>query len=319
MLKLREQVYEPFGWNHETIYRGANVIIESKDKKLAQDLLDMSDFYSKISTIVPMPEEYGKKMFLYWQAAKFRPVFIKVKDNFKDNDEMSEFIFDLLEERKRQYEQTGRPSIINVENLDKLLDKNSNSKSDIAVMKDILSNSRNYNHCIFTTATTPDKRKDFAAGINEPHRFGHVYNIDKAGVTHLGINLLTISEDVKNILEPAIYEAAEVYSSASAEYIKLADKIKQLQEECKKEISQIDESLCKKVNKNADNILDGAGNETNGLKKLIILGGAVLAGIFAAKKIFFNDKKRQNIQNTKQNTYNTLNYNTSSIFKNFVL
>ena len=322
--KIMNDIYRLIGWNHERYYLYENLLIVSKDKKLAEDFLELSDFYTKISLITPMPEEYGKKEFLYWQSAKFRPNFIKVKDTFKNNDDMIDGLYEILEKNKEQYDKTKLPSIIYVENLDKLL-LNTNRNSDIADLKYILSRTLPRFGCILTTAT--DKIDQFPVGVKTLNRFSPIIDIDKEGVTRFGMKVLSVSDKDKEIIGPAINQAIEIYRNTYNEYVRITTRIEELQKQCKKEIKQIDKSKCKKVTEKIKNAPEipaniNQGNGNNGaLKKIIIATGVISAAIFAIKNsgIFHNSSKEQNKQPKpqKQKQYSSINFNTSSVFKNF--
>lgn len=324
LFKIMNDIYRLIGWNHERYYRGENLLIVSKDKKLAEDFLELSDFYTKISLITPMPEEYGKKEFLYFQSAKFRPNFMKVKDTFENNEDMIDGLAEILEKNKEQYDKTKLPSIINVENLDKLL-LDSNGKSDIAELKNILSRTLPKFGCILTTAT--DKIDQFAVGVKTLNRFSPIIDIDKEGVTRFGMKVLSVSDKDKEVIGPAINQAIEIYRNTYNEYVRITTRIEELQKQCKKEIKQIDKSKCKKVTEKINNppeipAVINQGNGNNGtLKKILIATGVISTAILAIKNsgILKNQKKEQNKQpkNLNQKQFNSINYNTSSVFKNF--
>ncbi|MCD7779155.1 MAG: hypothetical protein LUH05_00595 [Candidatus Gastranaerophilales bacterium] len=108
------------------------------------------------------------------QAENTNTNYVKLP-SLPNKDEMKKNILDTLEQAEENYQNSGNRSLIFVNGMDKLLREDSNTQSEIASMKDIMSDTNeDFHSTIIFYTTNPDKLDE---GTTASHRVGLKVNV----------------------------------------------------------------------------------------------------------------------------------------------
>lgn len=207
------------------------IMITSKDKKLAEDVMEFTKFYTKVKNI----QQYSMKdkEWLVGRCAFHRTCYETIKDTFGDDiGSFHDAILNAMEKAEERYKETGNPTVLHIENMERLIDKTKNESSDIAAMKDYMDKCGRYFYTMFTFTNTDPSKSD--PGTMVSHRVGVQFDIDKLGIKRSNIDYYEVSDDFKNAVE----NASKIYKESSEEYISLRKQIKELGAEYKKEVEE---------------------------------------------------------------------------------
>lgn len=120
---------------------------------------------------------YVLKGLIEWagKVAEENVDYVKLQSK-SDKAEMRVNLYKALEAAEKNYQNTGRRSIIFVNGLDKLIDEKTNSRSEISIMKDFMSSASEDFHStiIFYTVDNPE---NLAPGPLVSHRVGLKINV----------------------------------------------------------------------------------------------------------------------------------------------
>ncbi len=310
------------------------IMIISKDKKVAQSVLDYSEYYTKFLDLYPN-ELLSDKNLMYNRGAVHRLNFIKLKDTFPDIESFQNAFIKTLENAEKNYKKTGKYNVLNVENMDRLLDKTINASDALANMRDYLGSAEEEFHTMFAFVTdNPDK---LDPGSIVSHRVGFKYDLDKYGIDKYWENDFKLMKpESQKMFEDMITEASEVYSKESTKYIELTEQIETLQNKCKEEVNSLDKKSFKNIpnntkveiaeSKTAEGIINKTGNKFKDFMKknkipVIICAAALLAalgGVMYKKGIFKNlFGKKEPIQKPDSQLTQSVQTNKPAIFSSF--
>ena len=288
-------------------YEHANcIMIISKDKQLAQDVLDFSEFYCKMDYLLPHPELTDKQLLIE-RGAIHRIEFRKLKDTFVHICDFQQALYDALGAANENYKNTGRNTILNVENMERLLQKTL-SHSNIAVMKDAMSSANEDFHTTITfTTTDPDKCN---TGTIVSHRVNLRYDLDALGIDSNTLKMVKAYTKNQDKMDEMMSKASQIYREGSERYIAVTAEIEKLQKQCRDEVAALNKKAFKPVPKTHSNnkpISVQTMEETGKFikrYKIPVIGGVVVliaaaGGIMYKKGIFKKTKPADNIINNR--------------------
>jgi len=281
--EIYEEVYLPYTFKIEDPARC--VMVVSQDKKAAEKFFDFSEFHSKIVSTVTPPKECVEKSNR-WVSA-FKLDFTKVKDVTGDNNGLQKDFIAVLKSAEANYQKTGRKSFIQVENMERLINRQTNSNANIAAMKDYMNKvDRRYHSTILFHATDPSK---LDPGTMVSHRVGYSCNLDELGVK---VDDFSIFDDYKKQLQPTMDKIDETIRQGEVQQKEMLSSIKRLKKEFKEKIAELNERFPKEM-RNASTNLQTPTPEPEVIKKLsktkvgLIIAAAATAfggGILLYKK-----------------------------------
>lgn len=179
----------------ESFWSGAYFLFQSKDKQLAKDAASLYPFYSKAKwNIEKFSTNLGTLKLMLANNFNFDSATVKKPEGeFKEKvwaDLYQDNLAQVLEKSKENAKLTGRPSFIVADDLEVLLNKNTNSHSNIAEMKFILNASVEHFRSIFLAGTGETIDPNIDKGTIQPNRLVMQTNLDKAGFGKGDIELL---------------------------------------------------------------------------------------------------------------------------------
>lgn len=117
---------------------------------------------------------YVMQELIEWTGEVSDADFVKLPSLYSKGD-MIDNLYDTLANAEKNYQNTGKRSIIFVNGMSKLLEEKNNSKTDIADMKYIMNAAnKNFHSTIMFYSKNPS---EFAPGINAIHRIGLKINV----------------------------------------------------------------------------------------------------------------------------------------------
>lgn len=261
------------------------VMVVSQDKKAAEKFFDFSEFYSKVNSTTPS-SQYWKEKADKWVPA-FKLDFTGVKDVTGDSNGLQKATWNAAKKAEETYQKTGRKSFIQVENMERLLNHQTNPKKNIASMKELMNCiSEDYHSTILFHATDPSK---LDPGTMVSHRVGYRCNLDELGVK---VDDFSIFDDYKKQLQPAMDKIDETIRQGEVQQKEMLSSIKRLKKEFKEKIAELNERFPKEM-RNASTNLQTPTPEPEVIKKLsktkvgLIIAAAATAfggGILLYKK-----------------------------------
>lgn len=288
-------------------YKHANcIMIISKDKQLSQDVLDFSEFYCKMDYLLPHPELSDEQMLIE-KGAIHRIEFRKLKDTFAHNCDFQQALYDALGAANENYQKTGRNTILNVENMERLLQKTL-SHSNIAVMKDAMSSANEDFHTTITfTTTDPNKCNP---GTIVSHRVNLRYDLDALGIDSNTLKMVKAYTKNQNKMDEMMSKASQIYREGSERYIALTAEIEKLRKQCRDEVASLNKKAFKPVTKTPSTQKPISVQTTEEAGKFMkrykipAIGGLVLlfaaaGGIMYKKGIFKKTTPADNLVNTQ--------------------
>lgn len=311
-----------------------SIAIVSEDKKKTNEFIEAVIYNLKGEKVLPVQEDIDAIKYIKEDARKVLVDFVKVPDKFSNVDDLQQGIYDALMEAEEKYKKSGIRTLLHVENIEPAI-SNSNSKPNIACMKDMLSSAWED----FSTVVVfgIKDRKNYDPGVMATHRVNYSFDLDKLGINYNDIAELNMG---RKTLEPMFDRLAPVYRTNYDNYFEMGDKIKVLQGKCRKETRAVIkelkatpiQKLKKEFKNNGDEIVE------NGLSSLKKLKGPLGIGIAAAvafgagacltyKKYVKNKAEQiaatqnqpaqQPINNVQKTTVNVPVQKTSNVFSEF--
>lgn len=199
-----------------------------KDKKLGEKCLDAFKYYTEAHGVLSTPYSLDSTVPSKTLIDLNSVCFDKLPDTFDTTESFQSALLEHLEKNKDRYKKSKRPTVLQVENMERLLCKE-NSRGNIACMKDMMSNCWEEYHTVLTFHLTDLDSCD--PGTTMSHRMAHKFDLDKRAITSSDIDSLLFKKDV---IEPEIEKLKPLYSR----YLVLTDKIETTKAECKKEIAR---------------------------------------------------------------------------------
>lgn len=242
------------------------VLVSSKDEKLSEKFIDFLRFYHESSFYPPSPRSDEIKMRKYLKnGAGCLSDWVTVNDTTGDKGDLIESIYNAMEHSESRYKKIRRKSIIQVENMEKLIRADENTQSKIAIIKNYLSNSHNATY-IFS-CTEPEKA---APGVLWSHRIQATFNLDELEDPAGLIEKLN-QKGSKDIFQPEIDKVRKLCE----EYEQTQIEIEKIQAQCKREVAQAKKTLPKGSNVKRPTPpappapTPGGGDDPNRFKELI--------------------------------------------------
>lgn len=291
LLAYTERAHLEFKWSFSDPNCSAVI---SKDKKMAEDFLMLAEYYSKLASSTHKDSYLDRKFGPYNQA--YGIDFVYLPDKTGDNNALQDALLDLLEKSEENYKKTGRPTIITVENMERLIRPESNSRGNISCMKDLMSSANEDFHAHIQCAITDFEKCDPAARAS--HRINNICNLDEAGIRKEDINFYTY---VIKELKPTVDEMTEVYKEGGIENFKLRQEIDKLTTEYKQKIKELDTLYPKETRpprpklKADEGIIAGKGKMGAAIALL-----SVACVAFGALAVHFKRKKEKTLQDTQK-------------------
>lgn len=336
--KFKGELFAQFDtrdWN--TPLKG--VLVSSKDKKLSEKFIDFLRFYHEAYFHLPSSRSDEIKMRKYLKnGAGCISDWVTVNDTTGDKGDLIESIYNAMEHSESRYKKIRRKSIIQVENMEKLIRADENTQSKIAIIKNYLTHSPDATY-IFS-CTEPEK---VDPGILGSHRLQVKFNLDELEDPAGLIEKLN-QKGSKDIFQPEIDKVRKLCE----EYEQTQIEIEKIQAQCKREVAQAKKTLPKGSNVKRPTPptppapTPGGGDDPNRFKELInkaikkvkenkkaaiIIGAVAVAltatGIILHKKGKLKNKKvvknqaqeQKKVQHTAKN--NILKTETPKIFSDF--
>ena len=242
------------------------VMLVSKDKEKGETLFQNIINYVKAMRIYPRddftngeifgtnkkfilpeyrykPEKVTDRDFIVQRMYyPFRLDFKTLEDSLPANaDKLArqEALFDALNRAEENFRKTGRGTVLHVRDMEQMIDSTKNSKSDIAIMKDLMDKSDRYFHTLITFTNTDPTKSD--PGTLVSHRVGYRADLDALGVTKSNINAVSIGEQLQRTTE----KAEEIYRETGAKYDEYTKRIEALQAQCRDEVSELEKKVPK--------------------------------------------------------------------------
>ncbi len=259
-------------------------------------------------------ENLSDKQLFDEKAYIYRKLDFKtLKDTFKNDGDFQEAIYNALEKNEENYKKTGRSTILHIENLERLIDKNLHAE-DIGIMKDIMGTAGEDYHTLITCINTDASKSDLGTLVG--HRTGYMADLDKLGIDKLQVNSMP-SKHAEQEITPVMEKVRDIYRTAGDKYDELTEQIESLQTQCKKEVAELDKNSYAKgpIQKKITPEKSKSKEKFSQIKKSIShnKGLAIFMGFVAAsaataiilnkKGIFTNLKhKKTNSVNTSDNS-----------------
>lgn len=259
-------------------------MITSKDKKLAEDFLDFSQFWSKVRSLGD-PESFGTIVDPYKWA--YGLDYRKIK-GIENPDKLKKAIVEALENSRKNFEKTGRKTILHVENMESILTPLTYPNNDYIKTKDLLPYSNSF-HKALITFTNTDSDKISQAGIYSFERIGIEFNLDEHGIAQADLNVL---KKYQKDLQPTIDNISAIYQEGGSKRHQIVTKMSRLKKEFKQKMAELNERFPKEM-RNASTNLQTPTPEPEVIKKLsktkvgLIIAAAATAfggGILLYKK-----------------------------------
>lgn len=244
------------------------IMLVSKDKKLAEDILKHIELDAKSLFIMP---NYNSDDDLFIDRCIIhRTCFETLKDTFgEDLASFQEALLDALEKAEERFNKTGNTTILHVENFENLIDGTKNDTSAIACMKDFMSEAALEFHTLLTfTNSDPSKS---APGTLVSHRVGTVFNLDELGITRKQLDFYFMDPPFKKAIE----DSSKIYKEGSEEYIALTKQINDLQKQCQDELEEAEQAFLDK------NLINRIIKKFKENKKTVIIVAAIVATLAA--------------------------------------
>ncbi len=227
------------------------ITVVSKDKQMAQDILDFLPFYSKMSALYDAyTDKTGVKFWKNCYDLGLKNRYITLKDKDIPNKELQKKIYHILNESEEHYKRTGGYTYLKVNEIERLLSEETNSPGDVAEMKDITQCSKKDYHLIFLCPIQePDKleRGIYTAGRLQ----GAAFDLDESGITKQDVYRLKI---IQENAEPLANEAEQIFKGEEEVLIALRRKLDGIIEEDSKNWGTI-YALYKDPEKNREEII----------------------------------------------------------------
>ena len=292
LLAYRKRAHWQFKWFFSDPNCSAVI---SKDKKMAEDFLMLAEYYSKLASATYKDSYLDRKFGPY--NLVYDIDFVYLPDKTGDNNALQDAILNLLEKSEENYKKTGRPTIITVENMERLLRPESNSRGNISCMKDLMSSANEDFHAQLQCAITDFEKCDPAARAT--HRINNICNLDEAGIRKEDIDFYV--KEITENLKPTVDEMTEVYKEGGIENFKLRQEIDRLTTEFKQKIKELDTLYPKETRpprpklKADEGIIAGKGKMGAAIALL-----SVACVAFGALAVHFKRKKEKTLQDTQK-------------------
>lgn len=223
------------------------VMATSKDKQLAEDFLNFTEFWSKVTN--PSTSKNCASINNPYTNI-YQLDFKRIKD-VSDNNTLQEALFDALKKSEEHFQKTGRKTIINVENMGRLLNPELNEKSGIAIMKNLMNIADKDFHALVTFAATDPSK--FDPGTTVSHRIKFKFNLDDAGITQSDLDLL---KRYQSHLQPTIDGIDAIYQEGGPKSHKLLQEIERLKKEFKQKLAELDKRFPTKESRGPRPVLE---------------------------------------------------------------
>ncbi len=235
----------------------------SKDKELGEKVFRDYEYYMRGCRMFPNKKFSNKDLFsinkkfsrynnhdtitefekiVQDRVAPFRIDFKSIDDVLPENpsieakDKLKSKILKMLEEGEENYQKTGRSTVLHVKSMETLIDGTINTQSEIADLKDIMSDTYYDFHTTMAFVNTNPAKSDPATIM--PHRVTYQFNLDEMGKKKYGLFCNGGGENFQS----AVDTAAEEYKNATIKYEEYTKQIEALQKQCKEEVSKLDKS-----------------------------------------------------------------------------
>ncbi len=256
--------------------RGPNCsAVISKDKKMAEDFLMLTEYYSKFRSPTYEDSYLSRKVGPYNKV--YGLDFVYLPDKTGDSDDLADAVLKLLEKSKENYKKTGRETIITVENMEKLISTD-NIRENISCMKDLMSSANEDYHAQLQFVITDFKKCNI--GATASHRIRSIYDLDKAGILKEDVDFYVRYFNGEMI--PVFDEITEIYREGGIENFKMRQELEGLKTEFKSKIKELDElypketrGVRRKLPKQAGEIMENTGATIENTAKKGKLGMAV--------------------------------------------